>query len=126
MSFGDDTLDPTNRPATRCPASREVKRLQCIGMDGHGGSHADAEGGTWENTPLSQRQPQRASPLALAASVTGHIQQALEELHELTTYQLSSATVHRHRGTVEQITKALISTRNTAAGFALILGKEGV
>lgn len=111
--------------ATRCPASQEVKRLQCIGIEGHGGDHIDSDGATWQNTPLSQRAP-RQTPLALAASVTGNIQQALEQLHELTTYQLSSATVHRHRGTVEQVTKLLIEARNVSAGFALLLGKEGV
>ena len=63
--------------------------------------------------------------LPLAAEVAGLTQQALERLHELTTYEMSSAAAFRHRGTIELIRKELTEARNLMAGLALHLGKEG-
>lgn len=100
-----------------------VSRRCCIGIVGHGGDHMDCNGQTWRTQPPSQ-QPERR-PVKCAAEVTGLIQQALEELHGLSTYELSSAVAFRHRGTIEQVQKQLIGARNTMAGLSLLLGKEG-
>lgn len=62
--------------------------------------------------------------LPLAAEVAGLTQQALEKLHELTTYEMTSASVFRHRGSVEQIRRQLTDARNLMAALALHLGKE--
>lgn len=97
----------------------------CIGDEGHGGDHIDLEGRPWrEDRKAPSQQPERR-PVTSAAEVTGLIQQALEELHSLSTYELSSAVAFRHRGTIEQVQKQLIGARNTMAGLSLLLGKEG-
>lgn len=59
-----------------------------------------------------------------AAVVTGLVQQALEELHQLTTYGMSSAASSRHSKAHEAVRKSLVEARNTMAGLSLALGKE--
>lgn len=62
--------------------------------------------------------------LASAAEVTGLIQQAVEKLHELTTYQMSSALSSRHGKAHEEVRKQLVDARNQMASLSLVLGKE--
>lgn len=64
--------------------------------------------------------------LQTAAEVTGLTQQAIEKLHELTTYQLSSAASTRHKKAHEEVRRLLVEARNKAASLTLILGKEGL
>ena len=59
-----------------------------------------------------------------AAVVTGLAQQALEELHQLTTYDMSSAMSSRHSKAHEEVRKHLVEARNKMAALALTLGKE--
>src|SRR5437899_3113196 len=49
--------------------------------------------------------------LATAAEVTGLVQQALEKLHTLTTYELSSSAVTRHAALFASIRARLTLTR---------------
>ena len=64
--------------------------------------------------------------LQTAAEVTGLAQQAIEKLHDLTTYQLSSAASIRHEKAHEDVRRLLVEARNKMATLALILGKEGL
>lgn len=68
---------------------------------------------------------QEPTSLSMAAEITGHAQTALERLHELTTYRLPSATVHRHAAAFDEVRKVLTDARNKMAGLTLTLGKEG-
>lgn len=61
-----------------------------------------------------------------AAEVTGLTQQAVEKLHELTTYQLSSSASIRHEKAHQEVRQLLVDARNKMAALTLILGKEGL
>lgn len=89
----------------------------------HGRTFAsEAEVRRFEAQQIAQQQE---SPLTMAAEITGYAQTALERLHELTTYRLPSAAVHRHAAAFDEIRKALTDARNKMAGLTLTLGKEG-
>jgi hypothetical protein len=64
--------------------------------------------------------------LQRAATVTGLIQQAVEELHQLVTYELSSSASVRHGKAHEEVRKHLVDARNQMASLSLALGKEGL
>lgn len=62
--------------------------------------------------------------LQSAAEVTGLIQQAVEKLHQLVTYEMSSAASVRHGKAHEEVRKNLVDARNMMASLSLALGKE--
>lgn len=64
--------------------------------------------------------------LEQAAEITGLAQQAIEKLHGLRTYQLTSAVALRHEKQLDDVYWALVNARNAMAHLSLTLGKEGV
>lgn len=67
-----------------------------------------------------------SATLQRAAVVTGLIQQALEELHQLVTYDMSSSASMRHGKAHENTRVLLVEARNQMASLSLALGKEGL
>lgn len=56
--------------------------------------------------------------------VTGLVQQAIEELYQLTTYDMSSVALSRHSQAHKDVRKALVEARNRMEDLALALWKE--
>lgn len=59
-----------------------------------------------------------------AAEVTGLIQQALERMHQLVTYELSSSMSMRFESITVDVRRQLVDARRLMADLALQLGKE--
>ena len=76
--------------------------------------------------PYASKQEHDHSVLQRAAIVTGLIQQTIEELHQLVTYEMSSAASTRHDKAHTEVRKLLVDARNRMANLSLVLGKEGV
>jgi hypothetical protein len=66
------------------------------------------------------------TPLEVAAEITGLTQQAIEKLHGLRTYQLTSATTLRHEKMLDEVYWGLVGARNAMATLTLLFGKEHV
>lgn len=64
--------------------------------------------------------------LQAAAAVTDSTQEAIEKLHELTTYQMSSAASIRHEKAHSEVRRLLVDARNKMAALTIILSKEGL
>ncbi len=62
--------------------------------------------------------------LADAAEITGMAQQALEKLHQLQTYELTSLQALRHQRAFDDVRQHLTAARNTMASLSLALGKD--